>query len=310
MRERISSEAGFTLVELIVASVVFLVILGATLTTFDRFQVNARLAEQRNDASEEVRRAADLLARDLRNLADPTTEALSIERRTGTDLVFRSVDPAATGTDANRVGVRRVRYCLDAANSRIYRSTQTWTTLASPAVPATTACGESDAWTGTCVAASTCERKVVAQFVTNARPATARDLFIFDSATPESVTFIRINAYVDVNAASAKPAETQIESGVNLRNQNRRPIAQLDPPVRAGGNDFVLNASSSTDPEGALLTYQFLKTSGSGIEEPIGLPQGSSRLVATLASGDVVRVKVTDPGNLSSYSTSYTVSVS
>ncbi len=201
----------------------FLLILGASLTTFDRFQANARLSEQRNDASEEARRMADSLARDLRNLADPTTEALSIERNMPQDLVFRSVDPEATGTDANRVGVRRVRYCLDAPTGYVWRSTQTWTTLASPGVPDTGACGATDAWAGTCVAGSTCERKVVAQFVTNARPATPRPLFIYNNTTADAVTYIRVHVDVDVNAADRRAGRA--------RHRQRRDAAQPEPPA-------------------------------------------------------------------------------
>ena len=307
MRGRIADEGGFTLIELLVATSIFLVILGVTLTTFERYQANARLSEQRNDASEQVRRMIDALTRDLRNLADPTTEALSIESNQPADLVFRSVDPAATGADANRVGVRRVRYCLDAPNARVYRETQTWTTLASPAVPATGACGAADAWTGTCVGGSTCDHVVVAEFVTNSRPATPRPLFAYNSSTTDSVTFIGVHAYVDVNSAAAGPKEVDIQSGVTLRNQNRRPTAVLDPPVRAGGTNFVLNASGSSDPEGALLTYEFLKTTGA-VETSLGTPQIAPTLAAQLATGDAIRVRVTDPGHLSAYSDSYTVS--
>lgn len=309
MGGRLSGQSGFTLVELIVVSFMFLVILGASLTTFDRFQSNARLNEQRNDASEQARRMIDSLTRDLRNLADPTTEALSIERNGADDLVFRSVDPEATGADANRVGVRRVRFCLDAPSGHVYRSTQQWTSLASPAVPDTSACGPTDAWQGACGTSSTCQRQVVAQFVTNRRPDPPRTLFQYNNATPEAVTFVRVRPYIDVNDAASGPAEIDIESGVTLRNQNRRPVAVLDPPVRSGGNDFVLNASGSSDPENALLTYEFFKTTG-GVETSLGPPQIRSTLVATLADGDAVRVQVTDPGRLSASSASYTVTTS
>lgn len=307
MLDRLSDERGVTLIELVVAMAIFLGILSATLAAFNTFQTNSRRSEQRNDASEQVRRMIDSLTRDLRNLADPTTEALSIEKKAADDLVFRSVDPDATGTDANRVGVRRVRYCLDAQNGLVYRSVQRWTTLASPAVPATDACGAGDAWSGACAGASTCVRSVASQFVVNNRPTPTRALFTYNNASADSVTFIRVNAYVDVNSATRGPVETSLESGVTLRNQNRRPVAVLDPPVSSGASDYILNASASSDPEGALLTYEFLRTTGA-VETAIGPPQINSSLVTTLSAGDSVRVKVTDPGGLSAYSNSYTVS--
>lgn len=308
MRARLANEDGFTLIELLMSSALLLVVIGATLTAFDRFQYNARVNERRNDASDQVRRTVDLLTRDLRNLADPTNQALSIESKSATDLVFRSVDPAATGTDANRVGVRRVRYCLNATTGIVYRETQQWTTVAIPTVPSTAACGPADVWSGACVLDSTCSRIVAAEFVTNSRTATPRALFGYDATANDAVTAIRVNAYVDVNGASQAPAETNLESSVNLRNQNRRPTAVLAPPVRAGGNDFLLNASGSSDPEGALLKYEFLKTTA-GVETSLGPAQNSPTLTKPLADGDSVRVKVTDPGNLSAYSESRTVSV-
>lgn len=305
MRNRLSSQAGFTLIELLIAMAIFIGILSATLTTFVNFQRNSSLSQKRNVASDRVRLMADSLTRDLRNLADPTTEAKSIELKLDTDLVFRSVDPKATGTDPNRVGVQRVRYCL-ASTGLVYRSTQRWTTLISPSAPSTSACGPTDAWTGACVAASTCERTVVAEHVTNNR-VTPRALFTYDNAAADSVTFIRVHANLDINDATAGPAEIALESGVTLRNQNRRPTAVLDPPVSSGNSDFVLNASSSSDPEGALLTYEFLV----GVSDtPLGSPQISPTLTATFAPGSqTVRVRVKDPGGLSALSASYTVTV-
>ena len=80
-------ESGFTLVELLVVCVLMLVVLGATLTTLTSFQSNAETNVRQNDSQDEARRATDLLARDLRNLASPTDEEpLAIKRAEPQDL--------------------------------------------------------------------------------------------------------------------------------------------------------------------------------------------------------------------------------
>ncbi len=98
---RRSDERGFTLIEVLVVCVLFLVVLGATLTVATYFVRDTRQAEIRNDQVEEARITLDRAARQLRNLAqrvDQPTIALAGD----SDFIFQTSDPTRTW----------VRYCL------------------------------------------------------------------------------------------------------------------------------------------------------------------------------------------------------
>src|SRR5687768_4297460 len=115
-------EAGFTLIELLLACVLMLVILGATLTTLNSFQSNAETNARQNDSQEEARRATDRLARELRNLASPTNEEPeAIKRALPQDLIVQSVADVRPAGSLNARNTQYVRYCYDAATSRVYR---------------------------------------------------------------------------------------------------------------------------------------------------------------------------------------------
>ena len=60
-------QGGFTLVELLVGMTISLILLGATLTTFNRF-AERNDTDARNDSAELARRSLDVQARQLRNL--------------------------------------------------------------------------------------------------------------------------------------------------------------------------------------------------------------------------------------------------
>ena len=84
-------EEGMTLVEVLMASVLMLIVLGATLTTFNNFERNVKTNDQQNEAQEQARRAMDLMARDLRNIASPTPNLpLAVDRTRHLDVIFQS----------------------------------------------------------------------------------------------------------------------------------------------------------------------------------------------------------------------------
>ncbi|MFP5362556.1 MAG: PilW family protein, partial [Thermoleophilia bacterium] len=107
--QRLRGEAGFTLVELLLAMSLAVVVLFGVLSVFDGFTSNAARQTKITDANGQVRDAMDRIVRDLR-------QAQTVEVADANDLVYTVTD-SATQT-------RRERVCLDAA-SRLWRSSVT-----------------------------------------------------------------------------------------------------------------------------------------------------------------------------------------
>lgn len=256
---RLSDERGFTLTELLITIVLMLVVLGATLTSLDTFNSNARLNTKQNDAQDRARTAIEHLARQLRNLAVPTTNASSIDFADRYDLIFKTADPTR----------RRVRYCLNTtapAGTLLYQQLQA-SGAGDTAIAAAdhNECPDADtgAW-GTST--------VVTDSIVNTRPGDRR-LFSYACSTspcpvigPAStptdlskVTEIRTEIFLDINGATARPAESRIGTGVYLRNQNQKPVASWTSRRGVAPLSFVFNGSDSTDAENRTLTFFWFK---------------------------------------------------
>ena len=107
-----SSEEGFTLVEVLIAAVLMIIVLGATLTALTSFQKNTATNQRQNDAQDQARSTLDLIARDLRNLASPVLERPeAIDRNLPLDLIVQS-EGRGTGGSFNARNTMRVRFCL------------------------------------------------------------------------------------------------------------------------------------------------------------------------------------------------------
>lgn len=251
----IACERGHTLIELLVASVVMIIVLGATLAILDAFHKPQRQNQLMNESQDRSRLALDGLARDLRNLASPTPGAVpapgtsnAIEVAEQDDLVFWTVATVKGSGSQNTQNVRRVRYCLDSSTRRIYAQTQSWTTANAPSVPATVACPDPDpGWDAS-------GDRVLAEQVVNRIGAQDRPVFLYDSGTRSDVTAIRSQLFVDDDPAK-RPVESTLSTGVRLRNQDRAPIASIATPTVLADGSFRLNGSASTDPDGGILKY-------------------------------------------------------
>ena len=245
-----SSEEGFTLVEVLIAAVLMIIVLGATLTALTSFQKNTATNQRQNDAQDQARSTLDLIARDLRNLASPVLERPeAIDRNLPLDLIVQS-EGRGSGGSLNARNTMRVRFCL-APDRKLYRMTQTWTTAAIPNAPAASVC-PGPGWTTS---------TVVAENVVNG----TRPIFTYNAVGLQDITEVSATLFVDVNPGTT-PAETQLETSVYLRNQNRAPTALFS--VEVVNSSILLNASESTDPEEKAMIYSWKidnVAAGSGI---------------------------------------------
>lgn len=236
----------FSLIGVLVASVLFVTVLGATLSLYNGLQSSSAGRVQRADVQDRARTAADRLARELRNLASPTPDQPEAVDLAGPfDLVFKTVDANGPNGGLNAANVRRVRYCLntsDPKNGKLYVQTQTWTTLTAPAVPSTTSC-PGTGWES---------EQVLADAIVNRYAGQSRAFFTYDATAVADVAAVHADLFLDSDPEHT-PLETRLTTGVFLRNQNRRPSAAFTATPTAQG--IVLNGSGSADPEGETLSY-------------------------------------------------------
>jgi type II secretory pathway pseudopilin PulG len=295
---KLRDNTGFTLIEVLFASTLMIVVLGATLTALSQFEGTNRVNERQNDAQDRTRLATDRMARELRNLASPTNETPdAIKRASGQDLIVQSIADIRPPGSSNLRNTQYVRYCYDAAERELVRQRLTWTTATDPVFPGATECSASGGggWTITDAAA---------QDVVNA----GRPVFTYNDTDPFRITEIHTSLYVDVNPGR-RPRETSLFTTVFLRNQNRRPVARFS-AVR-DGTSIVLNGSDSEDPEERALYYEWydadlLDTNG----DPTMIGQGIVNVYPPATPGDhTVYLVVKDQADLSSEAPPQTVCV-
>jgi type II secretory pathway pseudopilin PulG len=269
-------EDGFTLVEVLIVCVLMLVVLGATLTTFESFQQSVSTNEKQNQAQDGARNAMDLIARDLRNLASPSQEQPeALDFKEEQEIIFQSEGRDMPAGSLNVANTNRVRYCVSPTGD-LYRQIQTWTTATFPAIPAAGGC-PGTGWPTT---------KLVAQNVVN----DARPIFYYNADLSPDVTEVTTTLYVDVNPGRS-PGESTLQSSVYLRNQNRKPTAVFSLALANAGTAIIMNASESTDPEEKPLTFTWYVDG----TEVVG--DGANDVVHTAqvpAGTHTVKVKVSD----------------
>lgn len=293
---RLHENAGFTLIETLVAILVSIVVFGATLSAFDVFQSDNRLDQLRDEAQDSVRTTIDALSRELRNGAAPSSLTPGALEKAGKySIVFQTIEPttnAIAAKDENKTNAIRVRYCLNNShpeNEILWKQTRKWETAKAPELPTVITCPDPNT--------EDYETSVqVAQHIVNRYGGqTTRYIFKYipsEPASAEQVTAVEPNIYINVAPGQPRPGESQLTSSIDLRNENRLPVASFT-AKEVGQSKVQLNASQSTDPDGLALTYKWWDNS-------VALSSTSSEteVEATKGTTQTFKLEVITPSGL------------
>ncbi len=228
---RLGREDGLSLIELLIAMGMSLAIFGGALTMLVVFGHQQLGSTQRNDAQDRARLTIDLIARQLRNISSPISTQKLIERAAPYDVVFQTVG-APSGS--NVTGAERVRYCIpndpspgSSSNEELINQTQTWTTASPPISP----WSSNPLVTIPCPDTSTPTSTIVIPAVTNRYLGrTDRPAFLYDNGAAPSdltkITSVQMDLFVNPTP-TVSAAETELRSGVFLRNQIQAPASSF-----------------------------------------------------------------------------------
>ena len=265
IRRRLTSESGLTLIEVLIASSLMLVVLSATLTTFEGFLKNNRKNERQNDQQQVARESIDQIVKQLRNLANPTTTVPTINYADPYRIVFQTTDPTK----------QWVSYCLDnddPSNEILWYQTSAKGSIASQAGAACPSATTSDDPTTPDPSATDdwANQNALVENVTNRLPS---DRSVFEYAgfngvavatggggvvtDTSAITRVTATLFVDVNPGQ-DPGETSIQSGAHMRNQNQTPVGSF--VTLRNGSTYTFDASASSDAEGRTLAYFWYST--------------------------------------------------
>jgi prepilin-type N-terminal cleavage/methylation domain-containing protein len=297
MRPR--DQHGFSLIEVLVTMVLMMVVFGATLSLLDAFQNDNRLDQLRNETQDNARNTMDRLARQLRNVVAPTNGVVispgALEEAQPYSIAFQTVDTLKTAAATNKNNVMRVRYCLDASklkNEVLWEQVARWSGETAPLLPTNTACPDKTAgdWEAT--------TQVARRLTNEYHGGQPRPLFVYSASGIPQIVSVETNVYIDVSPGHVRPGESQLTSGVSLRNANRPPIVSFTVTPRSGQAE--LNASASYDPDGLALTYKWW-------QDGALLPTTAQRYTTTAPGGvhglHAFKLEVTNPGGLTAEKT-------
>lgn len=288
----VRDERGLTLIELLVTMSVTVIIFGATLSLLDFFQSNNRFDQLRNENQDMARTTIDRLSRQLRNIVARTTSSGAVpgalEQAEPYAVTFQTLDTSKSSAEG-KFHAMRVRYCLEDSNPEdeiLWEEVKRWEKT-EPEVPSSKTCPDrtSGDWESL---------TQVVPHVTNLNGGQERPLFTYSAKETPEILAVDTDLFIDITPKEKRPGESELTSGVSLRNANRRPVASFT-ATEEGNRTVRLNASASYDPDGLSLTYKWWDNGA----ELLTTSQQYVTSVLSLNSKNKFKLLVTNPGELS-----------
>lgn len=291
---RLQSENGFTLIELLVTMVITTIVFGATLSVLDVFQRDNVVDQKRSEVQDNARNAIDRIARQLRNVAAPSAGSPGALLTTKNySMIFDTIGTASEyAWGENKSHTMMVRYCLNNSNPEnevLWMQTLRWSTKTGPETPSPSGCPDLGGFWES--------NSQVVQHVTNRIDAEVRPMFKYSAATAPQTASVEVDMFLNLTpghappTGAAHPGETQLTTGIGLRNANRPPIVEFT-VTRISPKFVRLDASASYDPDGLALTYEW-KVDGARLASTAQVTE-----VEESVGSHTYQLEVVDPGGL------------
>ena len=267
MRTRVRDESGFTLVELLLTTVIAMVILLATLSAFDAFGTATARNDKLTEGQDQARLRMGQMTDVIRDARPAGTATSAIQLAGANDLVMSTIDWPGEG--ATTSAAHLVRYCVDAATRTLYfdglKTPATGTVNPGASCPST-----ATGWT---------HSALIKNAVGNT---SALPLFRYDSATASAVRTVAMDLRIDAGTSSA-PKTIALRTAAFLRT-----FTGSAPALTVGDlyvtcnpdHTALLGLTAGFDSSGNPLTASY--------QTAAGVPLGSGAVtLATSAQGNI-----------------------
>jgi type II secretory pathway pseudopilin PulG len=256
MDERLRDESGYTLIELLIAALVMVIVLGSVLVMFDKMSAGAVKSDKLTATQDSTQTQIDRMTRTLRNSRVVVTGGSAFTRATPLAVAFGTIGGlSGTGTTPGYVS-----YCVNPTAQVLYAASTT-STAASTADPGTNCPSTVTGWTST-------------QLATNVVNTTSSPLFTYVPSTtsPRAVDIsLRVNG-----GTTATPRIIALRTTAAQRS-----VDGMAPALPAS----TITATCQSDGSALLSLNAVVDQSGSPINALVSTAAG-----VTLGSGTAVSV--------------------